>query len=46
MLNHVIINEEMLQWEDYFIKPYYEKEEYKRVLALLKKSGIFSGDKG
>jgi hypothetical protein len=41
-----LIDGEMLQWQEYFFKPYYENEEYKGVLELLKKAGIFSGDKG
>jgi hypothetical protein len=36
-----LIDGEMLQWQDYFFKPYYENEEYKRIIDLLRKSGIF-----
>jgi hypothetical protein len=41
-----LIDGEMLQWQDYFFKPYYEKEECKMILELLQKIGIFSRDKG
>jgi hypothetical protein len=44
--NPMSLDGELLQWESYFFKPYYEKEEYKGVLALLKKAGIFSRNKG
>jgi hypothetical protein len=39
-----LIDGEMLQWEGYFFKPYYENEEYKRVHELLQKAGIFSDE--
>jgi hypothetical protein len=39
-----LIDGDMLQWQDYFFKPYYENEEYKGVLELLKKAGIFSSE--
>jgi len=39
-----LIDGEMLQWEGYFFKPYYENEEYKRVRELLHKDGIFYHD--
>ena len=39
-----LIEGEMLQWQDYFFKPYYEKEECKMILELLQKIGIFSHD--
>ena len=39
-----LIDGEMLQWEEYFFKPYYENEEYKSVLELLKKEGVFSNE--
>jgi hypothetical protein len=41
-----LIAGDMLQWQDYFFKPYYEKEECKMILELLQKIGIFSRDKG
>jgi hypothetical protein len=41
--NPMLIDGELLQWESYFFKPYYENEEYKRVRELLQKGGIFSG---
>jgi hypothetical protein len=38
-----LIDGEMLQWEGYFFYPYYEnEEEYKVVLELLHRAGIFS----
>jgi hypothetical protein len=40
--NPMLIDGEFLQWEGYFFMPYYEREEYKVVLELLQKAGIFS----
>jgi hypothetical protein len=39
-----LIDGDMLQWQDYFFKPYYENEEYKMILELLHKAGIFSSE--
>ena len=44
--NPMLLDGELLQWESYFFIPYYEKKDYKGVLELLKKAGIFSSDKG
>jgi len=44
--NPWLLEGEMLQCEEYFFKLYYENEDYKGVLALLQKAGVFSGDKG
>ncbi len=40
--NPRLIDGELLQWEGYFFKPYYDIEESKRVRELLQKEGIFS----
>ena len=40
--NPMLIDGAMLQYEEYFFKPYYEIEDYKKVLELLQKAGIFS----
>jgi hypothetical protein len=40
--NPMLIDGEQLQWEEYFFKPYYEND-FKWVLELLKKAGIFTG---
>jgi hypothetical protein len=40
--NPMLLDGELLQWEIYFFKPYYDNEEYKVVIELLKKAGIFS----
>jgi hypothetical protein len=40
--NPMLIDGELLQWESYFFRPYYDNEEYKVVLELLQKAGIFS----
>jgi hypothetical protein len=41
--NPMLIDGELLQWDGYFFRPYYEnEEEYKRIRELLQKEGIFS----
>jgi hypothetical protein len=40
--NPLLIDGELLQWDVYFLKPYYDIEESKRVRELLQKAGIFS----
>jgi hypothetical protein len=42
-INPMSIDGALLQLEDYFFKPYYENEDYKGVLEMLKDAGIFSG---
>ena len=45
--NNGLIDGALLQWEVYFFIPYYAtQEEIERVIELLIKAGIFSGEKG
>jgi hypothetical protein len=39
--NPVLIDGALLQWEEYFTKPYYDND-YKWLLEMLQKDGIFS----
>jgi hypothetical protein len=39
----VSIDGALLQLEDYFFKPYYDKEDHKCVFEMLKNAGIISG---
>ena len=41
--NPMLIDGSLLQLEEYFFKPYYDND-YKMVLDMLQKAGIFTGE--